>query len=132
MTVGCRNRSAQLRLALEGVMRVNEYFEPPIVYLGQFRAYNFEVALKLSNVGANGAFRMTGSCFTPIQITLVAGVTFNAIKHLFVIGHHAGVPHVGNGAQDHSSDHILSLALRKAVSLSHLLAVFAGWHDACP
>jgi len=23
-------------------------------------------------------------------------------------------------------------AILKAVSLSHLLAVFAGWHDACP
>ena len=121
MTVGCRNRSAQLRLALEGVLRVNEYFAvanslSPSVYGEWLRG-----CAQARQCGRERCFRIPGRALPQVQMTLLAGVTPNAVKHLFVISHRAGVPHVGNGAQD----------LARAATLPSHEVGLTGLHFTC-
>src|SRR5262245_8947328 len=87
MAVGCRDRRAPLRLALERVVSVNEQLEPPIVGLRHLLAQLLKVTFELGNVSANCPFGMARSGLAPIQVALVARVARDGVENLFVVAH---------------------------------------------
>src|SRR5262245_844331 len=92
MTLGCGDGNATARLALEGVVRVDQNLQLPIVRSRQLGTKDLEVAFDFRDARANGSFRMSRTRLAPVEIALISRITYDCITDLFKFVHFAGTP----------------------------------------